>query len=56
MIKKQDAYVFSLDVNDGLPYLRIRPFIDTEREECSHVFVASDPDYDPTVYDNSISD
>ena len=47
---------FPLDVNDGLPYLRIRPFTDTEREECSHVFMTYDTDYDPTVYDNSISD
>ena len=47
---------FPLDVNDGFPHLRIRPFTDTEREECSHVFMTSDADWYPKVYDNSISD
>ena len=55
-IKTHDGYVFTLDFNDGLPYLRLGPFTDHEWEKFPHVIMTSDTDRDPTMYDNSISD
>ena len=55
-IKTHDGYVFPLDFTDELPYLRLQPFIDSEWDKLPHVFITSDTDWDPTIYDNSISD
>ena len=55
-IKTQDGHVFHLDVSDELPYLSLLSFTDTEWDIFPHVFMTSDTDYDPTVYDDNVSD
>ena len=54
-IKTHDGYVFPLDFTAGLLYLRLQPFIDSEWDKIPY-FITSNTDWDPTIYDNSISD
>eukprot|EP00934_Nitzschia_sp_Nitz4_P004676 Nitzschia sp. Nitz4//scaffold468_size5769//118//5631//NITZ4_009203-RA/size5769-snap-gene-0.0-mRNA-1//-1//CDS//3329552515//4666//frame0 len=51
-----DGYVLPLDLVNGLPYLPIRPYTDSEWEELPHVIMTSDVDWDPSVHDHTISD
>jgi hypothetical protein len=50
-----DGYVLPLDIINGLPRLRTRPFTDREWEDYPHIVMTSDIDWDPTVLDNVIS-
>jgi hypothetical protein len=51
-----DGYVFPLDIVSGLPYLKMRPFTDSEWHTLPHVILTSDADWDPSVLDQLISD
>ena len=55
-IKTPDGYVHPIDVKDGLGYVPIRPFTDKEWDELPHVIWTSDVDWDPAIYDMTISD
>ena len=55
-IRTNDGHVFPLNVRDGLPYLRMRPFTDREWDELPHVILTSDQDWDPSVLDHSFDD
>jgi hypothetical protein len=54
-IKTIDGYIFPLDFCDGLPYLPLRPYTDDEWDNLPHVLMTSDQDWDPTTFDNTIS-
>jgi len=46
-----DGYVMPLDIRQGLPYLKLRPYTDEEWESLPHVIMTSDADWDPSVLD-----
>jgi hypothetical protein len=46
-IQTVDGYVFPLSIQDGLPYLGMRPYTDVEYESLPHVILTSDVDWDP---------
>ena len=43
-IKTHDGYVFYLYFTDGLPYLRLQSFTDSEWDKLPHVFITSATD------------
>jgi len=51
-----DGYVIPINVCDGLPYLKIRPYTDDEFERLPHVILTSDVDWDPNTLDHSVDD
>ena len=55
-IKTLDEYVHPLDICNGLPYVPMKPYTDTEWTTLPHVIWTSDMPWDPTVLDNKISD
>ena len=55
-IRTNDGHVFPLNIRDGLPYLRMRPFTDREFDELPHVILTSDRDWDPSVLDHCFDD
>jgi hypothetical protein len=55
-IQTVDAYVFPLSIRDGLPYLGMRPYTDSEYESLPHVILTSDVDWDPGVLNFDIDD
>ena len=54
-IETLDGYTFPLDFQDGMPYLPLRPFTDNEWEKLPHVFMTSNEDWDPNIFNNTIS-
>lgn len=50
-----EGYAIPLDIIDGLAYMKLRPFSDSEWEELPHVVMTSDKDWDPSVFDSVIS-
>ena len=44
-----------MDYNDGLPYLPLRPFTDSEWDNLPHAFMTSDIDWDLITYDKNVS-
>ena len=46
-----DGYIFPINIKQGLPYLKLRPYTDHEWETLPHVIVTSDYDWDPSVAD-----
>eukprot|EP00980_Cylindrotheca_fusiformis_P021811 scaffold8646_cov116-Cylindrotheca_fusiformis.AAC.1 len=52
-IKTPDGYVFPLSIRDGLPYLPMQPYTDSEfcDPAIPHVILTGDLDWDPTVLD-----
>ena len=50
-IKTYDSHELPLVFRNGLPYLNIRPFSDTEWETLSHIVLTSDVDWDPAITD-----
>jgi hypothetical protein len=55
-IQTVDGYVFPLSIRDGLPYLGMRPYTDSEYDSLPHVILTSDVDWDPRVLDFDIDD
>jgi hypothetical protein len=51
-----EGYVLPIDIVEGLSYLRTRAYTDKEYDELPHVLLSSDSDWDPTIFDNKISD
>jgi hypothetical protein len=50
-----DGYDLPLDVVNGLPHLKSRPFSEREWKEYPHVVMTSDNEWNPKVLDNIIS-
>jgi hypothetical protein len=51
-----DGYQIPLTFCNGLAYLKCRPPTDDEVDSLPHVIMTADVDWDPTPYDNVISD
>ena len=51
-----EGYVMPLDFENGLPYLPMRPYTDTEWRTLPHVVFTSDVDWDPSSVDCKTSD
>jgi hypothetical protein len=51
-----DGYQILYKVCNGLAYLRCRPPTDAEVDSFPHLIMTADVDWDPTTYDNVISD
>ena len=54
-IKTQDGYVHPLNINNGLPYIPMRPYTDDEWDRLPHVKWTSDVDWDPCILDQNIT-
>jgi hypothetical protein len=54
-IQTVDGYVFPLFIRDGLPYLGMRPYSDSEYDSLPHVILTSNIDWDPRVLDFDIN-
>ena len=55
-LKTLEGHVIPLDIHQGLPYLKIRPFTKTEYDELEHCHVTSGTEWDPSVLDKNLSD
>ena len=51
-----DGYQIPLAFRNGLAYLKCRPPTDDEVDSLPHLIMTADVDWDPTTYDNVISD
>ena len=51
-----DGYVFPLNIVNGLPYVTMRPYTDSEWDSLPHVVWTGDSDWDPTVLDHRLED
>jgi hypothetical protein len=51
-----DSYQIPLAFHNVLPYLKCRPPANEEVTSLPHVIMTSDIDWDPTTYDNDITD
>ena len=55
-IKTPDGYVHPIQIKDGLPYVSLRPYTDTEWETLPHVIWTQDSDWDPSIFDHEFFD
>ena len=51
-----DGYVIPMNFINGLPYMPIRPYTDTEWTTLPHAILTSDVDWDPSIIDHVITD
>jgi len=51
-----DGYAIPINIKDGLPYVKMRPYTDDEWDTLPHVILTSDVDWDPTVLDHDLDD
>ena len=49
-----DGYLIPLDIDNGLPYLKMRPYTDVEWDELPHIILTSDTVWDPSIMDHRI--
>ena len=56
MITMPDSYKIPLNFVNGLAYMPIRPFTDTEWEKLPHIVLTTDNDWDPSMADCDFSD
>ena len=55
-IKTPDGYVHPIRIKDGLPYVSLRPYTDTEWETLPHVIWTRDSDWDPSIFDHEFDE
>ena len=55
-IKMIDGYAIPLNIKNGLPYVTMRPYTDTEWDSLPHVVMTSNMDWDPSIFDNNLDD
>jgi hypothetical protein len=55
-IKTLDGYVIPIDVKSGLPYVKMRTYIDKEWDSLPHVILTGDGAWNPSVLDHSLTD
>ena len=51
-----DGYAIPIDIVNGLPYIKMRPFTDDEWDNLNHVVLTSDVDWDPSILDHTLED
>jgi hypothetical protein len=55
-IQTNDGYDIPIDIKDGLPYVKMRPFTDAEWDTLPHVILTNNVNWDPTVLDDDALD
>jgi hypothetical protein len=55
-IHTNDGYVIPIIIQDGLPYVKMRPYTDEEWDTLPHVIVTSDATWDPAVLEDTLDD
>jgi hypothetical protein len=55
-IKTLDGYVIPLDIKNGLPYVKMRPYTGEEWDLLPHVVLTRDGNWNPSVLDHSLTD
>jgi hypothetical protein len=55
-IQTNDGYVIPISIQDGLPYVKMRPYTDEEWDTLPHVILTSDVNWDPAALDDTIDD
>ena len=55
-IKTPDGYVHPIRIKDGLPYVSLRPYTDTEWETLPHIIWTRDSDWDPSIFDHEFDE
>ena len=55
-IKTPDGYVHPIRIKDGLPYVSLRPYTNTEWETLPHVIWTRDSDWDPSIFDHEFDE
>jgi hypothetical protein len=55
-LSTNDGYVFPLDIINGLPYVKMRPYSDLEFSSLPHVILTSDSTWQHNILDCTLSD
>jgi len=55
-ILTNDGYLIPISMKDGLPYVNLRPYTDSEWDSLPHVVLTGDTDWDPSVLDCDYED
>ena len=55
-IETLEGFKIPIYIENGLPYIHMRPYWDCEKEELPHVTITSDNTWDPTIADYEIED
>ena len=55
-IKTPDGYVHPIQIKDGLPYVSLQPYTDTEWETLPHVVWTRNSDWDPAIFDHEFDE
>ena len=55
-ITNKHGFCIPLNIKAGLPYMSMRPYIDNEWDDLSHIVLTSDTDWNPSILDNTIDD
>ena len=55
-IKTPDGYVHPIRIKDGLPYVSLHPYTNTEWETLPHVIWTHDSDWDPSIFDHEFDE
>ena len=54
VIISPEGYIMPLSINDGLPYLAMRPYTDKEWKDLPHIEMTSDVDWEPRILDADV--
>jgi hypothetical protein len=55
-IQTNAGYVIPINIQNGLPYVKMRPYTDEEWDTLPHVILTSDVNWDPAVLDDTLDD
>ena len=55
LIATPSGYVVPLDIKDGLPHVKMRPYTDEEWDTLPHFLLTEDKDWDPSVLDHAVT-
>ena len=54
-IRTHDGYVIPLDIINGLPYMKMKPYTDAEWDSLPKTVITSPTEWKPTLLDNTLS-
>ncbi len=54
-IKTADGYLIPLSIRNGLPYIKMRPYSDTELDTLPHIFLTDHKRWDPSDLDHDLA-
>ena len=55
-VETVNGYIIPLNFRNGLPYITMRPYKDSEWEALPHVTFTADVSWDPTILDHEMED